>query len=317
MSNSTSIRLPDFLVLGVPKAGTTSLYEYLREHPDIFLPKRKELHYFTVDELRKRTAGPGDRDAVRELPATKAAYREHFTGVSGEKRVGEVSPSYFYHIDSIAPRLREELGDGIQVVVVLRDPVSRAISNYKHQLRLGYESEPLARAVALEPERAASGYGDFWQYSGHSLYADKVRSILDQFPREKIRIILFEDLVSNPEKTLRELYEFLEVDASFVPDSIAQKFNEGGVYKKGAISRYLARPHYTKTWIKNALPDSWAERARRAKDRILRRQIVPMEPPSSSDLADLAQLFQEDVSRLRGMLGRNLDAWTHFKEPEG
>ena len=317
MSKSTSVRLPDFLVLGVPKAGTTSLYEYLREHPDIYLPERKELHYFTVAELRKRTAGPGDRDAVRELPATPEQYRAHFAGVSDEKRVGEVSPSYFYHIDSIAQKLRQELGSGLRVIVVLRNPVTRAVSNYKHQLRLGYESETLARAVALEPQRAASGYGDFWQYSGHSRYADKIQSILDQFPREQVRIVLFEDLVSEPGKTLADLYEFLEVDASFVPDSITRKFNEGGVYKKGAISRYLARPHYTKTWIKNALPDSWAARARKTKDWILRKQIVPMEPPSPSELTALANLFREDVSRLRKLLGRNLDAWTHFNESEG
>lgn len=111
--------LPNFIVIGAPRCGTTSLFEYIRQHPDIYLPSQKELHYFSYVHLRKNCYGPGDDLVLARLPATFFEYQAHYAAVTTESAIGEISPSYLYWSDS-SERILDELGR-IKIVIMLRD----------------------------------------------------------------------------------------------------------------------------------------------------------------------------------------------------
>ena len=123
---SKSIRLPSTVIIGAPRSGTTSLFFYVKQHPDIFLPVRKELHYFSYDLLKENVDGPGDQGALASLCATREEYEAHYASVRAEKVIGEVSPSYLY-FSQVSERIRSELGE-VKIIALLRNPVDKAFS---------------------------------------------------------------------------------------------------------------------------------------------------------------------------------------------
>ena len=175
----TSENLPNFIVVGAPKAGTTSLYYYLKQHPQIYLPSQKELHFFTYRILIEKSAGPGDESSLKKLCSSLSEYCEYYRNVTDEKAIGEVSPSYFYHSD-VSEKIIQTLGN-IKIVICLRNPIDRSYSNYLHKLRNGVETLTFKDALLEENNRRVMGWGDFWFYSGHSLYYDKVRKYISVY----------------------------------------------------------------------------------------------------------------------------------------
>ena len=140
--------LPNFVVAGVPKSGTTSLYFYLRQHPAIYLPSKKELHYFSYPYLASNTGGPGDADILKSLCASRHSYEDHYQFSGNKKAVGEISPSYFYYSGS-ADRIRRALGN-VKIILMLRNPVDKAYSQYMHQVRNNLETLSFEAALTLK-----------------------------------------------------------------------------------------------------------------------------------------------------------------------
>src|SRR5690606_30047138 len=118
-------KLPNFIVAGFPKCGSTSLHYYLNEHPDIFMPKQKELHYFTHKRLSSLCSGPADIEVDKFNIKTFEAYKAFYKGAQFYKAVGDVSPSYINYPECIE-EIKQKLGDDIKVIVLVRDPINRA-----------------------------------------------------------------------------------------------------------------------------------------------------------------------------------------------
>src|SRR6267142_1253724 len=163
-----SERLPNFIVVGAPKCGTTSLYHYLRQHPQIFLPARKELHYFSFRFMERLLAGPGDSNILATSCRTFEDYAAYYAQASDETARGDISPSYFYFTD-VCQEIRERLGNP-KIIIMLRDPVQKAFSQYMHLIRDGRETLELNAALAEEPRRIELGYAAMWRYAESSLY---------------------------------------------------------------------------------------------------------------------------------------------------
>ena len=157
------IKLPNFIVIGAPKSGTTSLFYYLGQHPDIYLPVRKELHFFSYEELSKRNHGPGDAEIVGNLCATYEQYVAHYRDVKTERAIGEVSPSYLYYSAS-AERIYSMLGS-IKIIAILRNPIDKAYSQYMHLKRDGREDLDFTHALREECRRQGMGWSDIWYYA--------------------------------------------------------------------------------------------------------------------------------------------------------
>src|SRR5262245_42568124 len=196
-------RLPGFLVLGAQKAGTAALYAYLRWHPGITRPSWKEVSFFDRHWWR----GP-------------AWYRGQFPLRSGERLVGEASPSYLFH--PLAPERVRAVVPEARLVALVRDPVARAYSQYQHEVALGREPLSFEDALAAEPERTRGeverlvadprAFSRAWwdhTYVARGLYAEQLERWLAVFPREQLLVVRSEDLGERPAETYAEILSFL------------------------------------------------------------------------------------------------------------
>ena len=185
------MRLPNFLVIGAAKSGTTSLHHYLKQHPDVYMPAKKELHYFASEHMKRCTAGPGDRNIPLHICETKQDYEAFFVAALDQAAVGEVSPSYLY-FSEVAERILEELGRP-KIIVVLRDPIHKAFSQYMHLVRDNRERLDFYQALLAETERAANGWSTLWRYAESSLYSRRLQTYIDLFGDSQVKILFYND----------------------------------------------------------------------------------------------------------------------------
>ena len=187
--------LPDFLGLGTQKGGTTTLHRLLGTHPDVFLPTCKEVHFFDQNH------GAGE-----------AWYRNHFTNAQPQQVCGEITPFYLFHPD-VPGRIHKMLPK-VRMVVLLRDPVERTISQLFHARKRGFEPLNPAEALAAESERLRSGDPVSLQkhsYLSRSRYLEQLERYEGLFPHEQLLILRSEDLFTNPESIWSELLGFLQL----------------------------------------------------------------------------------------------------------
>ena len=303
-------RLPNFLVIGAPKSGTTSLYFYLKQHPDVFLPLQKELHYFSYEILKKSAKGPGDDQIINSLCASREEYERHYCTVKREKAIGEISPSYLYY--GVHDSIWQELGS-VKIVVMLRNPVDKAYSQYMHMVRDQHEKLPFYEALKAEKNRRSAGWSDIWRYAESSLYTDRLKGFMDCFGRENVHVILFDDFIADPQESMRKLLFFLKVDTN-VPLNTNETYNRTGKPRSKFIASFLNQPSFMKTAIKHFTPDAW---------RIaLRMRMMDIntagKPAIDQDAADyLFDYFAEDIQNLEKLLSRSLDWHQHINGGKG
>ena len=206
-ATSTWRPLPDFLILGAQKAGTTALYAYLRWHPTITGPSWKEVSFF-------------DRHYHRGVPW----YRGQFPLRSGGKIVGEASPGYLFH--PLAPKRVAATVPGAKLIALVRDPVDRALSHYHHEVALGREPLSFEEALEAEEERTRGeeeriarkpGYFShaWWDhtYLARGRYAEQLERWLQVFPRERLLVVVSEELAGDPGAAYARVLEFVGAPA--------------------------------------------------------------------------------------------------------
>ena len=196
--------LPEFLGLGTQKGGTTTLHRLLEQHPDVYLPACKEVHFFD----QNHDEGEG-------------WYRNHFANAEPHQRCGEITPFYLFHPD--VPGRIHNLLPKARMVVLLRDPVERAISQVFHAQRLGFEPLPIDQALAAEQDRLATGDPYSFQkhsYLSRSRYLEQLDRYEALFPKEQLLILRSEDLFSNPERVWQQLLSFLELKPTNWPGTL-------------------------------------------------------------------------------------------------
>ena len=303
---------PNFFIVGAPRAGTTSLWQYLRQHPDVFMPP---------NELTKE---PGH---FCEFIPPWAPYFVHleeylkiFAPANGQRAIGEASTGYLWSRQA-AGRIRGRYPRA-RIIVMLRNPAGRAFSHYRLLCELGFErSKTFERALSVEDERFARyeqggplSLDPFWYcasfYYRLGLYADQIPRYLALFPRDRIHFVLFEDLNRRPVETTREVFQFLGVDPSFEPDIkvhnksyfplsvgaqcvIGQRWN---LHPVGPRTRRPRLRDYT------ALPAAFM--ANLWLGNVFRK--VTLDP---STRRDLLRRYESDIQRTSKIIGRNLDHW--------
>ena len=296
---------PNFLVLGTQKAGTSSLYHYLGQHPDVFVAPVKEPEHFVLAGGPVDFRGPDGAAARIGLKpyGEPAAYAALFAGVAGETAVGEASTSYLYD-PGAAERIRRFRPD-MRMIALLRDPVDRAWSAWSMARRQGLEPLDFAGAVAAEPERIAGGWGYLWRYADVGRYAEQIERYRARFPAESLRVWLFEDLAADPAAVVRDAFAFLGVDPGFAPD-VSTRHNPGGLPRSRAAHAFLkGRGGAHKRVGKAALP----LRARRALRTRLRTANLRREAPPPDVRKALVAELRPGIVALQDLLGRDLSAW--------
>jgi hypothetical protein len=206
-----STRWPDFFVAGAPKAGTTALHAALVGLPGIALSRPKEPKYFLCDDApppRAQHRGPGDAHSRQEWVWRREDYLATWAHAAAGDLRGESTP--FYLADREAQRRIARVNPRAKFVVLLRDPVDRAYSNWMHLWSDGLEPEPdFIRAVDLEEERRAAGWAPFWGYRELGRYGEQLQHLLELFGPDQVLAIRYRRLVDHPHDTVNEVLAFL------------------------------------------------------------------------------------------------------------
>ncbi|MFW6282702.1 MAG: sulfotransferase family protein [Minisyncoccales bacterium] len=234
---------PDFLVIGAAKSGTSSIHNYLSQHPEISVPKIKETFFLVGD---KKKLGDGKGIYGKNIPSSFEDYMKLF---KKNRICGEVCTAYLYFYKSTIKNIKKHLGNP-KIVIILRNPLERSFSNYLHHVRDNIEFFSFEKALENEKRRKKEGWWWGFQLNEVSLYSKQVKNYLKNF--DDVKIILFEDFKDNEKEKMKEIYNFLGADPSFIPDT-SIKLNVTGVptnrfynllFNEGLFKRLLRRMLY-------------------------------------------------------------------------
>lgn len=296
--------MPNFFIIGAAKSGTTSLYHYLSQHPQIYTSPLKEPRFFALEGERLDFRGPGDREALRSSVTDIEAYRALFDGVTDEIAIGEASPVYLYS-PKAPERIRHYVPEA-KFIAVLRDPAERAYSGFLHLVRDGLEPlDDFARTLEEEEVRAKRNYAPHWRYRDGGFYHAQLSRYFERFDEEQIRVYLYEDLKADPMGVLRDVFGFLGVDEGFVPD-LTFRHNVSSVPKNRRLHRLLTGPNAIRAGIRTLIPTGVRRRVTATvKSRNLRR------PPQLSleVRRQLIGAYREDILKLQVLIRRDLSSW--------
>jgi hypothetical protein len=275
---------PNLFIVGAGRAGTTSLAEYLGQHPDIFMSPVKEPFFFT-------DANPRLTRAVRD----ERRYLELFEGASTEKLLGEASISYFW--DPSSPAAIRRARPDARILVILRDPIERAYSHYWHAFRNGEETRSFLEAV--RDEVAGRYLPGVEPYLKRSLYGEPLQRYLDAFG-ERVYVLFLEEMARDVAGELRKVFTFLGVGPEFAERIHSTPQNAFALPRNPIIAKLLRSPHARRV-MRAAVP----QQARRRVERLLVKSgdKPPMAPEA---MAHLNGFFDNDRIRLERLLNRRV-----------
>ena len=299
------MKKPNFIIAGFPKCGTTSLHHYLSEHPEIFMPEQKELHFFTYKILSKLKNGPKD-ELVKETQINSSEkYLSYFQNVKKEIAIGDASPSYINYPSEFL-KIKKYLNDP-KVIIILRDPINRAYSNYLHLKREHRETMSFEDAIGAEEERIKNKYSDFWYYKFNSTYYQKIVKAKTTF--SNVLILTIEELDKDPIITMKKVYKFLGVNNKFSFKIISEKFNVGGNYKKNFATKIIFQPSKFKNRIKR-----FVQHTSFLKIILMQLTSIFRSKPEKIDqnlIEELKNYFKDDVENLK-KLDVNISNWKDY-----
>ena len=289
------MKLPNAILIGAQKAGTTSLYDWLGQHPDIFADKgMKEYNYFANNELYCE----GDKWFQR-------AFKKH----GNEKIILHGYVNYIYFSDISAKRIFQ-FNNQCKIIVVLRNPIDRAYSAYWDAKKVAREeSITFEEAIKKEPIYLKKGTLEeqsHLTYLDHGYYTKQLTDFYKYFKKEQIKVILFDDLVQEPSKIMQELFNFLEVDNNFCPDFKVQ--NEAGLPRSIVVQKILQNIKVPKIIRKN-LPQNITSSFKTYLIRQLNIKKVTYPKLSNETRVYLNKLYKDEVYKLEKMIHKDLSHW--------
>lgn len=297
-----TMAMPNFLMIGAQKSATTTIAYYLEQHPEIYMSPIKEPGFFDFEGVAPKFSGPGDREMYKFVITDIESYQNLFREAKTEKAIGEATTWYLY--SEKAPKRIKFYIPNVKLVVVLRNPISRAYSAYMHTVRDGREKLSFYDALEAEEERAKANWEYIWRYQQIGLYSKQLKRYLSEFREEQIKVFLYEDFCNNTDLFFRDLFEFLGVDQRF-NISISKNLNVSGVTKSKLVHSLLQDTNPLKKTLRPFFPTSLREFAAN-KARALNYHKRPC---SYEDKVRLLEIFRSDIIELQEILGRDLSHW--------
>jgi hypothetical protein len=288
---------PNFLIVGAQKAATTSLYFYLKDIPGVYLSKLKEPNYFAPHAIQGKIS-----DAIKD----KKEYLRLFENASEYVAIGEASPSYLWDPDS--PKLIHQTVPHARIIMILRDPIERAYSNYLMIMKYGanVKKSSFYDELMRDYESRVKLHGRSQLYVEFGMYYEQVKRYFDIFGREQVKVIIFEEFVQHPVQTVNEVLAFLGVNHTV--RAITEQYNAYSVPRGPlalwifAFFRWLRARNIKFYKILALLPDSLVESA---PEKILfKRTQKPKIDPKA--VTFLREIYYDDVLKLQLLLGRSL-----------
>lgn len=277
--------LPTFIIFGARKAGTTSLYHYLNQHPEIFMSELKGSRFFLYDSTNP--------DTNSNITIKNIVEFEHLFDKANQNKVraiGEATPSYI--TSAFAAKQIKKVIPKVLLIASLRNPVDRVYSMYQMQMRNRKESEQVPFTIDNLENWTEDGF-----------YYKQLINYFEIFDPDQIRIIIFEKWINNPVATIKDIYEFLGVKENFSPD-ISVKYNVGGSSNNKILGELL-KPRKIYIKLKPIVPGRVRSMANRFRNMNMKKA-----PSLPDDLRKhLGEIYLEDIQELESLIKEDLSIW--------
>lgn len=301
--------VPDFFVAGAPKAGTTALHAALARHPSLYMSAVKEPKFFLTDGPPPTRGGPGDAQTYREHVWRREDYEALFDSAPPGTLRGESTPFYLYRRDA-QDRIRA-LIPGAKLIVILRDPVERAHSNWTHLWSAGLDPVgDFVQACGEEERRIEAGWADFWHYTALGRYGEQLERLYSVFPREQVIVFRYRSLLENPAQVLDRICGFLGVEQGVLTEVPRENVT--------AHPRRSLRHHVVSRALRVAAASSpvvpGAAAVANSLQRVLQRDSRPRQPLTWEQRGALIPRLDADIRLLEVITG---DEFSDWRQPRG
>jgi hypothetical protein len=297
-------KLPNFLIVGAAKSGTSSLHNYLNQHPEVFMPtfnkegvNVKEPQFFVKQKVMNRIhSGIWDWENYKDL----------FKQAQSHQAIGEASVFYLYYFKEAIKNIKQYLNNEVKIIIILRNPINRAFSAHQHVSRSIKENLSFEDAIALEEERLMNNetLTPMVRYKDMGLYYTMVTAYLESF--DNVHIILYDDFIKNTDNELKKVFRFLDVNENVEVDSEI-KYNVGGVqWNNSVVKSILLNNSRLKTIVnkyfsKRIIANMWS-----FLYRLFKRKVLKMNPSTKEGLISF---YKEDIIKLSKLINRDLTLW--------
>lgn len=308
MKQASGIAPVDFLIAGASRTGTTSLFEILRRHPDVFIPARKECRYFSA--LKGDFVGPSPEYANRIIH-TPEDYRALFKKAKPGQLRGDISPDYLYYYQNAVPKILAEAGAQTPVIIILRNPIDRAYSQYLFHVSQGRERLTFEEALVAEAHRLAENWPFGWFYVGRGMYAEQVQAYRDAF--ERVLLLVFEQDITSG-KAIDKILPFLGLSAQSI--DVAVHVNAGGYPKHRLLHRWLTPRNKAVSLVKDFIRETPLYNMTRRFYRRMIEATLERKAMKPETRAMLTERFRENVNLLVEQTGLPVhEYWRDFQSP--
>ena len=283
---------PDFLIIGAPKCGTTSLFHYLGEHPKVYTSPEKEPHFYSYEGEERPHWGTG---SIEEYTAL-------FEEAEPEQLCVEASTWYLYS-STAAEQIRRYAPD-TKCVALLRQPVERAYSSWSFRVQQGWESLSFEEAIAAEEKRIENGEPWDVHYLKAGLYAEQVRRFYDQLGRDQVRVFLFDDFKDDSDGVVKKALSFLDLNP--IGESETKTVYNTTQLPRSQVVNYLQKADSLRWVARQLFPSPLRSAIRRHVQRWNEKSRPPLDP---SLRRRLTELVWPDIKRLEDLLDNDLARW--------
>lgn len=317
MSTNTVI-LPNFIVVGANKGGTTSIYHYLKQHPEVYLSPIKEPHFFSTDidvrqfkkefaqnkmqDIEKYVSGDMEQEYHAAFVRDLSQYQRLFKNVRNQKAIGELSTSYLYS-QKAAEEIHALIPD-CKIIICLRNPIERAYSHYRMNLWTGNSNQfDFLQALKDDYAHEPKVWGNAHLYTEIGMYYQQVQRYLDMFGKDHVKIIFSEDLRKHTKDVVRDLYAFIGVDPQFEPNTDTQ-YNEVYTPKYKNLTWFL-----NKSGIRPLMKRISPGFIKKAVIKLLYKNKAEKGQMSPEAKAFLMEKLGDDIRNLSSLLQKDLSGW--------
>jgi hypothetical protein len=302
---------PNFLIVGAAKCGSTSLYQFLNQHPQVYMPANKEPNYFVADYQKTMSREcPSYNIDMKRMVFDKGQYYDLFNGVNNtHKAIGEASVTYLYKPEFSIPNIKKELGDP-KIIIILRNPIKRAFSHYSYACELGLEKLNFEDAITTEEKRLKDNWSSTFSYIGQGMFYCQVKAFMLAFTN--VHIVILDDFVKNQQEELKEVYKFLNIDQDF-KNSFIENFNTSGIPRFSLLQKYLVHDNFLKSAIKqlttNFISDEKLRKFARKVRKINQGGKLVL---SNEQRQQLVEIYGNDITALSKLIGVDLSYWSKW-----
>jgi len=305
MKPVNNYKLPNFIIVGAAKSGTTSVDQYLRQHPEVYMCPQKEPYFFSFVNKKIDFKGPYDSIMKDVIVTDFNEYVSFFNNVTDQKAIGECSNSYLFLTHS-AEEIKKYIPD-CKIIIILRDPVERAFSHYAQHVMIGHEKLTFEEAIEQESYRKAAGWRWHYQYLEQSMYYKQVKVYYDIFPKENILVLFFDDLKKDPSLFMKEIFEFIGV-SPMVEGIDFKVYNKTGMPKSRLLHNFLYSKKFFKKLLGFFIPEQFKIHIFKTIYE-LNMDYTAKPKLSEETRKKLKEYFKPDIKKLEQLLNKDLSNW--------